>query len=121
MTGKEVKCSLKLRQDSFGRSVAWSDGSAATVWTALFVARRRRNAYLCAVDFQVSHLLQPFQGRCASSRQRAVSGADLRQRLQALPKLRFTLLFQGSQQTLLRQMRRENQAEEGSRTQAPSA
>lgn len=62
----------------------------------LSVARRRRNAHLRAADFQVSHLLQSFQGRCASSRQGAVSGANLRQRLQALPKLRYTLLFQGS-------------------------
>lgn len=63
----------------------------------LSVARRRRNAYLCAVDFQIPHLLQPFQGRCASSRQGTVSGANLRQRLQALSKLQLTLLFQGSQ------------------------
>lgn len=34
MTGKEVKCSLNLRQDNFGRSAACSGGSAATVWTA---------------------------------------------------------------------------------------
>ena len=34
VTGKEVKCSLNLRQDNFGRSAAWSGGSAATVWTA---------------------------------------------------------------------------------------
>lgn len=72
--------------------------------------------HLCAADFQVSHFLQPFQERCASSRQGAVSGANLRQRLQALPELRLTLLFQGSQQTLLRQVRRTNQAAEGSRT-----
>ena len=32
-----------------------------------------------AVDFQVSHLLQPFQGRRTSSRQGTVPGADLRQ------------------------------------------
>lgn len=78
------------------------------------------NAYLCAVDFQIPHLLQPFQGRCASSRQGTVSDANLRQRLQALSKLRLTRLFQGSKQTLLRQMCRHNQTAEGSRTQAPS-
>ena len=76
--------------------------------------------HLCAADFQVSHLLQSIQGRRTSSRQGAVSGADLRQRLQVLSKLWLTLLFPGSQQTLLRQMRRQNQAAEGSRTKAPS-
>ena len=34
VTGKEVKCSLKLRQDNFGRSAVWSGVSAATVWAA---------------------------------------------------------------------------------------
>ena len=78
----------------------------------LSVARRRRNAHLRAADFQVSHLLQSFQGRRTSSRQETVSGADLRQRLQALSELRLMLLFQGSQQTLLRSLRRENQTAE---------